>query len=117
MTIPDFQSLMLPILEMASHGEEFRTGDVVDEMARKHDLTEQEREQLLPSGRQTLIANRTHWAITYLAKTGLLERTRRGYVRITDRGRSVMSASHHVSTFSTWLASPNSTRSGHRAVH
>jgi restriction system protein len=59
-------------------------------MEEQFQLTAEERAALLPSGRQSIIANRTHWAITYLAKTGLLERTRRGFVRITDRGRTVL---------------------------
>jgi restriction system protein len=60
-------------------------------MADRFGLSGEERERLLPSGRQTLIGNRTHWAITYLAKTDLLERTRRGFVRITERGRATLS--------------------------
>ena len=90
MTIPGFQDVMLPVLQATSVGDECRTGDLVRRMEDQFKLTPEEREALLPSGRQSIIANRTHWAITYLAKTGLLERTRRGFVRITDRGRTVL---------------------------
>ena len=90
MTIPGFQDVMLPVLQATSAGGEIRTGDLIRRMEDQFELTTEERETLLPSGRQSVIANRTHWAITYLAKTGLLERTRRGYVRITDRGRTVL---------------------------
>ena len=81
---------MLPVLKVVIVGDESRTGDLVRRMEEVFQLAPQERETLLPSGTQSIIANRTHWAITYLAKTGLLERTRRGYVRITARGRSVL---------------------------
>ena len=78
MTIPGFQDVMLPVLQATSAGDESRTGDLVRRMEDQFQLTAEERSALLPSGRQSIIANRTHWAITYLAKTGLLERTRRG---------------------------------------
>jgi restriction system protein len=89
MTIPDFQSLMLPVLVAASNGE-VRIGDVVNLLAEEFALTVEERAQLLPSGGQTLFANRVHWAKTYLSKAGLVEITRRGYFRITDRGKTIL---------------------------
>jgi restriction system protein len=89
-TIPGFQDVMLPLLRQVVAGGEARTGDLVQRMEREFELTVDERAKLLPSGNQTVMANRTHWAITYLAKTGLLERTRRGHVRAADRGRSVL---------------------------
>lgn len=90
MTIPGFQELMLPVLKFVAGADEVRTGDVIARIEAAFDLGHEEREQLLPSGKQTVVANRTHWAITYLAKTGLLERTARGRVRITDHGRAVL---------------------------
>jgi restriction system protein len=89
MAIPDYQSLMLPVLSAASKGEA-RIGDVVDRLANDLALTDEERAQLLPSGRQALFANRVHWAKTYLNKAGLVEITRRGHFKITDRGRSAL---------------------------
>ncbi|MBG0811538.1 restriction endonuclease [Methylosinus sp. H3A] len=86
MAIPDYQSLMLPVLSAASLGE-VRIGDVVERVAESLALTAEERAQLLPSGRQTLFANRVHWAKTYLNKAGLVEITRRGHFTITDRGK------------------------------
>jgi len=90
MTIPDFQSLMLPILEYASDGHDHRGSSLIAAMADRFRLTEAERTELIPSGRQAMIANRVHWAITYLAKCGLLVRPKRGYARITQRGREVL---------------------------
>ena len=92
MPVPDYQSLMIHTLSASADGE-VRIGDAVERLADQLGLTPDERAELLPSGKQTLFANRVHWAKTYLSKAGLIELTRRGYFRITDRGRQVL-ASH-----------------------
>ncbi len=91
MPVPDYQSLMIHVLSAAADGE-VRIGDVVEYLAGELGLTPEERVELLPSGKQTLFANRVHWAKTYLSKAGLIELTRRGYFRITHRGRQVMAS-------------------------
>ncbi len=80
---------MLPVLSAALDGE-VRTGDLVDRLAEKLGLILDERAALLPSGKQTIFSNRVHWAKTYLGKAGLLESTRRGFFKITPRGRQVL---------------------------
>ena len=92
MQIPDFQSLMLPVLQASANGE-VRFADVVERLAEQLGLTPEARAELLPSGKQTVFNNRVHWAKTYLAKAGLLESTRRGHFKITPRGEQVV-ASH-----------------------
>ncbi len=82
MPLPDFQTLMLPVLRLADAGE-IKVADAVGRIADEFALTDQEREELLPSGRQAKIANRVHWSVTYLVKSGLVERPRRGYFAIT----------------------------------
>lgn len=89
MTIPDFQTLMLPILRCSEMGE-VRISDVVQSLADKFQLTDDERSELLPSGKQTTFANRAHWAKSYLGKAGLVELTKRAHFKITDRGRNVL---------------------------
>jgi len=89
MAIPDFQTLMLPVLRSAVEGE-VRISDVVEQLAGQFRLTLDERSQLLPSGKQTTFANRVHWAKTYLTKAGLVEITRRGHYRITPTGKEVL---------------------------
>ena len=89
MSIPDYQSLMLPVLLASSRGE-VRIGPVVDEVANQLGLSPQERSELLPSGQQTIFSNRVHWAKSYLTKAQLVEITRRGYFRITPRGQTVL---------------------------
>jgi restriction system protein len=81
---------MLPVLQAAAGGE-VNIGDLVEKLADEFKLTEEERRQLLPSGRQATFANRTHWAKTYLGKAGLIALTRRGYFKITSRGKEVLS--------------------------
>lgn len=90
MAIPDYQTLMLPVLRAAADGQERRIADVTDQLARDFALTEDERQQILPSGTRATFVNRIGWAKTYLAQAGLLESTKRGHFRITDRGRQVL---------------------------
>lgn len=87
--IPDYQSLMRPVLVCAAAGET-RIGDAVEHLANKLGLTPDERAELLPSGKQSRFANRVNWAKAYLAKAGLVENTRRGYFRITPRGQTAL---------------------------
>jgi restriction system protein len=89
MTIPDFQTLMLPVLDSCKDGE-VRISDIVERLAVKFSLSDEERAALLPSGRQTTFANRTHWAKSYLGKAGLIEATGRGRFRITPQGKDVL---------------------------
>jgi restriction system protein len=87
---PDYQMLMLPLLKVAGDRQEHRTSDVADRLARDFKLTEDERQQLLPSGKQTTFTNRIAWAKTYLVQAGLLEATKRAHFTITERGRKVL---------------------------
>jgi restriction system protein len=73
MAIPDFQSIMLPLLEFMTDGREHSVQEAVDCLAGKFNLTSQELNELLPSGKQTTFYNRVGWARTYLAKSGLIE--------------------------------------------
>lgn len=91
MAIPDFQTLMLPVLKAAADSE-VRIGDVVDLLASRFGLTDEERAHLLPSGKQTTFANRVHWAKSYLSKAGLVELTRRAHFHITPVGQDVLKA-------------------------
>jgi restriction system protein len=93
MAIPDYETLMLPLLKVVSDGQEHPIGGVVQQLADEFGLTQEERLQLLPSGKQATIANRVHWAKTYLSQAGLLQATRRAYFKITDRGRQALAQS------------------------
>jgi restriction system protein len=88
--IPDYQSIMLPLLEFTSDEKDHSLREAIEEMASKFGLTDEGRKELLPSGRQPTFDNRVGWARTYLKKAGLLETPRRGFFRITQRGRDVL---------------------------
>jgi len=92
MPIPDFQSLMLPVLSASANGEVLRIGDIVEHLAAQLNLTPEERETLLPSGAQKLFHNRVYWAKFHLAKAGLIENTKRAYIKISTRGISVLAS-------------------------
>jgi restriction system protein len=89
MPIPDYQFLMLPVLKASVNGE-VRIGAVVESLADELKLSDDERAQLLPSGKQTIFSNRVHWAKSYLSKAQLVELTRRGHFTITSLGQSVL---------------------------
>lgn len=86
MAIPDYQSCMLPMLAILGDRAEHRLRDVEEELAKEFQLSEAERAELLPSGRQPVFRNRIGWARTYLKKAGLIESSKRGLHAITQRG-------------------------------
>lgn len=90
MPIPDYQTVMLPLLRFAADQQEHSNREAIEALSQHFSLTEDERRELLPSGRQPTFDNRVTWAITYLRKAGLLEPTRRAHFRITSRGRAVL---------------------------
>lgn len=90
MPIPDYQSIMLPLLKFAGDKKEHSIREAIDSISKLFNLTEAEKRELLASGQQAIIDNRTGWARTYLKKAGLIESTRRGYFKITNRGLEVL---------------------------
>lgn len=90
MPIPDFQTVMRPLLEFSSDGKEHSMREALESLATHFELTEQERKQLLPSGQQELFTNRVAWAKTHLRMAGLLEGTARGVFRITPQGKRLL---------------------------
>ena len=91
MAVPDYQSLMLPLLKfVGKKKEETSTSEAVEFLASELHLTEDDIKELLPSGIQSAFVNRVGWASTYMKKAGLLESTRRGFYRITNRGKELL---------------------------
>lgn len=86
MAIPDYQSFMLPLLKYAADNQEHSINDAIDFLNKELNISDEERKYLLPSGTQFIVDNRIGWAKTYLLKAGLLESTRRGFFKITQRG-------------------------------
>ena len=90
MSIPDFQTLMLPLLQLASDGKEHTIREAEATLAAEFQLSEEERSQLLSSSRQRLFYNRISWAKVYLQQAGLLISSRRGCFQISENGQRVL---------------------------
>lgn len=90
MSIPDFQSFMLPLLAFTADQQEHSLREAIESLAQTFELSDQERKELLPSGQQTTFDNRVSWASTHLKKAGLLESTRRSFFKITQHGLDVL---------------------------
>ncbi len=92
MPIPGFQTFMLPLLQFAGDGKEHSLLEAYEYLAKVFGLSEEERNELLASGKQSKFENRVSWVRTYLQKAGLLEATGRARFCITERGRQVLSS-------------------------
>ena len=90
MAIPDYESFMLPTLEILQDGEERPRMAIIDDAASKLGVTQEDRLSMVPSGRMATYASRGSWALSYLTQAGLLMRPRRGIYKLTDRGREVL---------------------------
>lgn len=89
MAIPDYQTLMLPLLTIAAAGET-RIPVAAEAIADRLGLTEAEREEMLPSGKQRLLHNRVHWAKFYMSKAGLIESPKRGILVASATGKALL---------------------------
>lgn len=87
MAIPDYQTLMRPILECLADGREHTLRELVETLSDKFQLTLEERAAVIPSNQQTYISNRVSWARSHMRAAGLLENPRRGIARLTELGR------------------------------
>jgi restriction system protein len=90
MSIPDYQSVMLPLLRRLKDRQEHPLPAVIEDLAEEFKLTDSERRELLPSGGQFIFNNRVGWARTYMKKAGLISTPKRGILQITDRGFQVL---------------------------
>lgn len=91
MAVPDFQTLMRPVLVALADGEDHQVSGIRSTLAEHFSLSDEDLAEMLPSGRVTTFLSRVSWAVTYLHRTKLIDRPRRAVYRITDRGRQVLS--------------------------
>lgn len=91
MAIPDFQTVMLPVLSSLSTEAVIGAKEIRDNIANHFQLSEEDIQQRLPSGKQTIINNRIGWAITYMKKAGLIISAGKGQYQITAEGKNVLS--------------------------
>ncbi len=90
MAIPDFQSIMFPLLMHLRDSKEHSNQETLEALATHFQLTDEERTRLLPSGQQPVFTNRIAWAKTHLKAAGLLESARRGFYKLSTRGHQVL---------------------------
>lgn len=90
MPIPDYQTLMLPLLRLAGDGTEHPFREAVDRLADEFSLTDDERAELLPSGTAHVFGSRVGWTRSYLKQAGLLDAPKRGVLRITAEGKALL---------------------------
>ncbi len=90
MAIPDYQTLMLPVLKLAADGGEHKFSHAVELLAEEFSLSTMERNELLPSGSQAVFNNRVGWARSYLKQAGLLSSPKRGFFTITPKGAALL---------------------------
>jgi restriction system protein len=91
-TVPDFQTLMLPLLKLTADGQEHWFAEAIESLAIEFHLSDEDRGDLIPSGKQSRLENRVRWAYTYMNRAGLLERTTRGKFKISQRGKQVLAS-------------------------
>jgi restriction system protein len=89
MPVPDYETLMLPVLRAFAGGAQ-TVRDCLPALRRAFEISEAEAAELQPSGGKTVLADRTHWARTYMSKAGLLSSPKRGAHVLTDRGRALL---------------------------
>lgn len=116
MPIPDYETMMLPVLKAFASGAK-NVNDCLPELIKQFGISEEEVTELIPSGRVSVLANRAHWARTYMSKAGLLESPKRNLHVLTERGRKLLaenpSAINNVTLarfdgFEDWRGSGNS---------
>lgn len=90
MPIPDFQSTFLPILQYLADGEEHNNREIQDALEKRFNLSEEEKRELLPSGKQRVFSNRIAWGKSYLKQAGLIGSQKRGSYHITYEGKNVL---------------------------
>lgn len=91
MAIPDYQTIMLPLLKFISDQKEHHVREMIDYLAAEFRLSDEERRRLLPSGNDIIFDNKVKWARLYIGKAGLLESTKIGYWKVTRSGLQVLS--------------------------
>ncbi len=125
MPVPDFQSLMLPALKAFVGDGELSLSEVRERIAAAEGLSAEDVREMLLSGRQAVFVNRVSWAVSYMARAGLLERVRRGVYRLTDEGERLLSRAPsridlnllgEYPNFAKWLQRANAPPTGEDAT-
>jgi restriction system protein len=109
MSIPEFFYFIRPALEFHQDGSEHYWREVEKAAIEKFNLTAEDQEALIPSGRKTRLADRVQWALTYLRQAKLLDSSKRGYNRISPRGTDYLKRAPDVLTPTVLMEFPEFT--------
>ncbi|CAN5439730.1 hypothetical protein BH18THE1_BH18THE1_01850 [soil metagenome] len=90
MTIPDYETIMLPLLQFAGDGIEHSSKDAIEKLSEYFKLTDEEKNRLYETKKVSIFYDRTHWALTYLKHAGLIVGTRRSFFKITEREKDIV---------------------------
>jgi restriction system protein len=90
MPIPSYEEMMQPLLQILKDKKEHKLSEITERISAEFNLTESEKKELLPSGSEPVVGNRVRWARLYLEKAGLLESTKKGFYKITNKGTKVL---------------------------
>lgn len=121
MAIPDYETIMRPLLDACADGKEHRVRDLAETLADVFNLTGAERSELLPSGIVKFVS-RVGWAKTYLKQAGLVEQPVRAMVRITARGMDALQSAGRIdntylSRFAEFRAFKDRSRTAQQATN
>ncbi|MEY8688971.1 MAG: restriction endonuclease [Leptothrix sp. (in: b-proteobacteria)] len=117
MAIPTYEGLMLPVLQRLGTGQDVRIAELVGDLAKALNLSQDDLNVMLPSGQSTTFGSRVAWAKTYLKQAGLVEQPKRGVVRIAKRGQDVLASgvarvdNQTLSQFAEFVAFRNRSKS------
>ena len=95
MPIPDYESIMLPLLKFASDGIEHSSKDAIENLSKVFNLTQEEKTRLYQTKNVAIFYDRVHWALSYLKHANILEGTKRGFFKITERGQNLLKQPLH----------------------
>jgi len=107
MRIPKYHEIMLPLLKLASDNKNYSLSDAIEILVTDFNLTNDDKRELLPSGKQYKFNNRVGWARTYLKKAGLIESPERGLFKITEKGHQVLSQKPKIIDKNLLMKYPN----------
>lgn len=96
MSVPDFQSFFRPLLDLAADGREHSIQEARESIGKTMALSEEDLNELLPSGTQRKFDNRVAWAKSYFVQANVFDSPRRGYFRITQRGQDLHKKGHKI---------------------
>jgi len=99
MAIPKYDEIRPVALKLLAERGTLQKRELTEPLADHFGLTEAERREIYPSGSDEVFADRVSWALSYLNLTGLVEKPRRGYYRISDQGKALLATPNKINPY------------------